>query len=63
MSTIEAAAPRFLPDLAGADIRSITDAELDAVEGGIFPILIGIAAFSTGFFAGYGAVRFVQDVS
>ena len=36
---------------------------IDAVNGGIFPILIGIAAFSTGFFAGYGAVRFVQDVT
>ncbi len=63
MSTIELAAPRFLPDVLDADMRLMTDAELDAVDGGFFPILIGLAALTVGFFAGYGAVRFVQDVT
>lgn len=49
-------------EIAASDIRPITDAELDDVNGGLF-FLIGLAAFGTGFFAGYGAVRFAQDMS
>ena len=63
MSTIDVAAPHFLPDMMGADMRLMTESELDAVEGGFFPILIGLGALTVGFFAGYGAVRFVQDVT
>ena len=47
-------------EIAASDI--VTDAELDEVNGGFIFILLGAAAFSTGFFAGYGAVRFVQDM-
>jgi hypothetical protein len=47
---------------ANADIRPITDAELDDVNGGLF-FLVGLAAFGTGVLAGYGAVRLVQDLS
>jgi hypothetical protein len=63
MNTIAIAEPCFHPDVAGPDIRPIADAELDAVEGGFLFVLVGAAAFSTGFFAGYGAVRFFQDVT
>ena len=37
MSTIDVAAPHFLPDMMGADMRLMTESELDAVEGGFFP--------------------------
>jgi hypothetical protein len=39
------------------------DAELDDINGGFLFVLLGAAAFTTGFFAGYGAVRFAQDMS
>ena len=54
MNTIEHAAP---------EVRLITDEELDAVNGGFLFLLVGVAAFGTGFFAGYGAVRFAQDMA
>ena len=63
MSTIAIAEPCFYPDVAGTDIRPMTDAEIDAVEGGFLFLLAGAAALTVGFFAGYGAVRFVQDVT
>ena len=49
--------------LPSADVGLVTDAELDAVNGGFLFVLVGAAAFSTGFFAGYGAVRFAQDMA
>ena len=48
-------------EIAASDI--VTDAELDEVNGGFIVILASAALFSTGFFAGYGAVRFAQDMS
>ena len=48
---------------AASDFRALTDAELDDVNGGFLFLLVGAAAFGTGFFAGYGAVRFAQDMS
>jgi hypothetical protein len=48
-------------EIAASD--TVTDAELDEVNGGFIFILAGAAVFSTGFFAGYGAVRFIQDMS
>ena len=48
MNAIEHTAP---------EARLMTDEEIDAVNGGFF-FLVGLAAFGTGFFAGYGAVRF-----
>jgi hypothetical protein len=48
-------------EIAASD--TVTDAELDEVNGGFIFIFVGAAAFSTGFFAGYGAVRFAQDMS
>ena len=47
-------------EIAASDI--VTDAELEEVNGGFF-FLLGAAALGTGFFAGYGLVRFIQDVS
>jgi hypothetical protein len=34
-----------------------------AWDGGLIFVLLRAAAFSTGFFAGYGAVRFAQDMA
>jgi hypothetical protein len=61
MTTIEIADVRR--DCAATDVRPITAAELDDVNGGLLFVLVGAAAFSTGFFAGYGAVRFAQDMA
>ena len=47
-------------EIAASDI--VTDAELDEVNGGFIVILASAALFSTGFFAGYGLVRFIQDM-
>jgi lactobin A/cerein 7B family class IIb bacteriocin len=35
-----------------AEIRALNDAELDAVNGGIIPVLIGIGLFAGGFTVG-----------
>ncbi len=35
-----------------AEIRTLDDAELDAVNGGIIPVLIGIGLFAGGFTVG-----------
>jgi predicted phage tail protein len=63
MSTIEIA--DMCENVAATDIRPITEAELDAINGGFLGVLggalVGAAAFTTGFFAGYGAVRYVQE--
>ena len=48
-------------EIAASD--TVTDAELDEVNGGFIFILVGAAALGTGFFAGYGLVKFIQDVS
>src|SRR5262245_19813168 len=50
-------------DVKTTELNELTDAELDDINGGFLFLLVGAAAFSTGFFAGYGAVRFAQDVS
>jgi len=48
-----------------SDIRPLADVDLDEVNGGLFGIddvLVPPKAFIVGFFAGYGAVRFFQDL-
>ena len=46
-----------------ADIRELTAEEMEAAAGGFLFLLVGAAAFGTGFLAGYGAVRLAQDLS
>ena len=48
-------------EIAASD--TMTDAELDEVNGGFLFALVGAAAFGVGFLAGYGAVRLAQDLS
>ena len=48
---------------ATADIRELTAEEMECTTGGFLFLLVGAAAFGTGFFAGYGAVRLAQDLS
>ena len=48
---------------AASGFRPIKDAELDDINGGFLFLLVGVAEFGTGFFAGYGAQRFAQDMS
>jgi lactobin A/cerein 7B family class IIb bacteriocin len=56
MTAIKASDLRLLNAVGGLDqtseIRTLKDAELDAVNGGILPVLIGIGLFAGGFTIG-----------
>ena len=63
MTTTNIASPLPLPAPADDKFRALPDLKLDAVDGGITPVLICAGALVGGFFFGFGVTHFIMAVA